>query len=271
MESSPNGPVSLVDAVGLYLNSLKKKTHGPKQQHVMRFAQWAGGDRLINELKPSEIDQFGQDTMGSGGGDQAVERLQEVKRFLSFAQKNGLIEVKLAQHLRVPRAGTKSRRAARQDEPDREVLSPSAHRQLLEEVEQKRAQRGPIAQEIRRAAADKDVRENAPLEAAREQLGLVESRIREIERTLESAIVVDPAARGKGSAVRFGSRVELEDMVSGRQVSYTVVSALEANPRESKISGASPVGQALMNKLPGQEVEVSTPRGKQRFKLLQVT
>ena len=161
MESSSNGPVSLVDAVGLYLNSLKKKD-GSKQQHVMRFAQWAGGDRLINELKPNEIDQFGQDTMGLGGGDQAVERLQEVKRFLSFAQKKGLIEVKLAQHLRVPRAGTKNRRAARQDEPERDVLSPAAHRQLLEEVEQKRAQRGPIAQEIRRAAADKDVRETPP-------------------------------------------------------------------------------------------------------------
>ena len=270
MESTPSGPVSLVDAVGLYLNSLKK-TDGSKQQHVMRFAQWAGGDRLMNEFKPSEIDQFGQDTMGSGGGDQAVERLQEVKRFLSFAQKKGLTEVKLAQHLRVPRAGTKSRRAARLDEPEREVISPEAYRQLLEEVEVKRAQRGPIALEIRRAAADKDVRENAPLEAAREQLGLVESRIREIERTLETAVVVDAASLGKGSAVRFGSQVKLEDLASGRQVSYTVVSAMEANPRESKISAASPVGKALMNKVPGQQVEVTTPRGKQRFKLLQVT
>lgn len=270
MESTPNGPVSLIDAVGRYLNSLKKKD-GSKQQHVMRFAHWAGGDRLMNELKPSEIDQFGQDTMGLGGGDQAVERLQEVKRFLSFAQKKGLTEVKLAQHLRVPRAGTRSRRAARQDEPEREMLSPDAHRMLLEELEEKRAMMGSIAKDIQRAAADKDVRENAPLEAAREQQGLVDSRIREIERTLETAVVVDPAAQGKGSAVAIGSQVKLEDLASGRQVSYTVVSALEANPRESKISGASPVGQALMDKLPGQEVEVSTPRGKQRYKVLTVT
>ena len=270
MESTPNGPVSLIDAVGLYLNSLKKKD-GSKQQHVMRFAQWAGGDRLMIELKPSEIDQFGQDTMGLGGGDQAVERLQEVKRFLSFAQKKGLSEVKLAQHLRVPRAGTKTRRAARKDEPEREVLSPEAHRLLLKEVEEKRTQMGAIAKEIARAAADKDVRENAPLEAAREQQGLVDSRIREIERTLENAVVVDPAARGKGSAVRIGSQVKLQDLSSDRQVTYTVVSALEANPRESKISGASPVGQALMDKVPGQEVEVSTPRGKQRYRVLSVT
>ncbi len=270
MESTPNGPVSLIDAVGIYLNSLKKKD-GSKQQHVMRFAQWAGGDRPMNGLKPSEIDQFGQDTMGLSGGDHAVERLQEVKRFLSFAQKKGLIEVKLAQHLRVPRAGTKTRRAARKDEPEREVLSPDAHRLLLEELEEKRAQRGPIARDIARAAADKDVRENAPLEAAREQLGLVESRIREIERTLENAVVIDPAAKGKGSAVAIGSHVKLQDLASGRQVGYTVVSALEANPRESKISGASPVGQALMKKVPGQEVEVSTPRGKQRYKVLSVT
>ncbi len=270
MESTLSGPVSLVDAVGLYLNSLKKKDHGSKQQHVMRFARWAGGDRLMKELKPSEIDQFGHDTMGLGGGDRAVERIQEVKRFLSFAQKNGLTEVKLAQHLRVPRTAAKSKRAVRQ-EPEREVLSPEAHGQLLEELEEKRAQRGPIAQEIRRAAADKDVRENAPLEAAREHLGLVESRIREIERILEIAVIVDPAVQGQGEAVRIGSQVKLEDLTSGREVRYTVVSALEANPRESKISGASPVGQALIDKIPGEEVEVSTPRGKQRYKILRVT
>ena len=184
MESILDSPVTLVDAVSLYLNSLKKKKEGYQQHQLMRFAQWAGGNRLLTDLKPSDIDQFGQDTMGMGGGEKAIERLHEVKLFLSFARKKGFIEVNLAQHLRVPRnSAKKPKSTSRSRDANKVVLSPEAYTQLTKEMKAKQAQREPIAQEIRRAAADKDVRENAPLEAAREQLGLVESRIREIERT----------------------------------------------------------------------------------------
>ena len=63
MESILDSPVTLVDAVSLYLNSLKKKKEGYQQHQLMRFAQWAGGNRLLTDLKPSDIDQFGQDTI----------------------------------------------------------------------------------------------------------------------------------------------------------------------------------------------------------------
>ena len=59
---------------------------------------------------------------------------------------------------------------------------------LQDELEKLKAERGPLAAQIRRAAADKDVRENVPLEAAREQLGHTESRIRTIEGTLTAAV-----------------------------------------------------------------------------------
>ena len=126
-------------------------------------------------------------------------------------------------------------------------------------------------QEIQRAAADKDVRENAPLEAAREQLGLVESRIRQIEETLRGAVVVEPSNRAPGQKVAVGSKVALKDLDSGREAKYMVVSASEANPLEGKISDVSPVGKALLTAIPGQHVEVETPRGKQRFRVLAVS
>ncbi len=269
MESTLDSPVTLVDAVSLYLNSLKKKKEDYQQHQLMRFAQWAGGNRLLTDLKPSDIDQFGQDTMGMGGGEKAIERLHEVKLFLAFARKKGFIEVNLAQHLRVPRTSTKSKSASNRRKANKIVLSPEAYIQLTKEMKAKQAQREPIAQEIRRAAADKDVRENAPLEAAREQLGLVESRIREIERTLETAVAIDPSTR-VGKTVRIGSKVTLKDLQSGRQVKYTVVSALEANPRENKISDASPVGHALIEKASGDKIEVVTPRGVQHYQLVRV-
>ena len=144
------------------------------------------------------------------------------------------------------------------------------HIELVSEVESLKAQRAPIAVQIARAAADKDVRENAPLEAAREQLGLVESRIRQIEEALRRAVIIDPSKRG-GKAVELGAKVRVKDVKSGRETLYTLVSATEAKPLEGKISNVSPVGRALLRRIAGQEVEVDAPGGKLRYRIMKVS
>jgi transcription elongation factor GreA len=262
-------PLTLLDAVGLYVSSLKSKSSGtPSQQELLRFAQWCGSDRAMSAIQPSVVEGYGARVVGVVGGAEVSERLKEVRKFLAFALKKGLIDQNLARHLRVPKA--KTSRAIRPGGEQQAIeLTAEGRAELESELESTRAKRGPLAVEVRLAAADKDVRENVPLEAAREQLGLVESRILEIERRLKAVVIVDPSKRGR--AIGMGSTVLLKDLGSGRETRYTLVSAYEAKSLQGKISDASPVGKALLSRTVGQEVEVTTPRGTIRYRIQRVS
>ena len=228
---------TVLDAIGIYAGALKTKdVQADLQKQLMRFGQWCGPERKLSDLEPSEIGQSAEHSNGTGNGIQTAERLQEVKKFLAFARKKGMIEQNLAQHLRIrkPRKRT-SLKSIRDRKADVIEMTAEGHAELLEEVERLRAERGPITEEIHKAAATKDVRENAPLEAAREQLGQVESRIREIDATLNFAVIVDPSQR-KGQSIQLGSEVVLKDGGSSRETRYTVVSASEAKPLDGKNS-----------------------------------
>jgi transcription elongation factor GreA len=267
-----NDSYSLLDAVGLYASSTRVKAdQNITHKQLLRFAQWCGPDRDISSLAPSEIGEYGEQWVGNGAGAQAIERLQEVKKFLSFAKKKGLTERNLAQHLRIRKSRARARSSKKSDGESKIELTPDGHSQLVAELEKLKAERAPIASEIRRAAADKDVRENVPLEAAREQLGHVESRIRQIEATLSNAVVVDARKRGRGQPINLGAQVRLKDLDSGRETSYTLVSVSEAKPLEGRISDVSPVGQAMLKRTAGQEIEVDTPRGSLKYRILRVS
>ena len=260
---------SIDQAAAQYVDSLKSKSKQARtQQELFKFAKWFGAGRSLSDLKPFEIGEYGEKLGARGAVLGAAERIGDVRKFLAFARKKGLIEDNLAQHLKLHKG--KGRTGARAEEPEKIEVTLAGHNELENELDDLRSQRAPIAKQIQRAAADKDVRENVPLEAAREQLGHVESRITQIESTLRSAIIVDSSG-GRREAVGVGSKVVLKDLESGRQKKYTVVSAIEANPLAGKISDVSPVGKALVSLTAGQEVEVDTPRGKQRYRILKVS
>jgi transcription elongation factor GreA len=112
---------------------------------------------------------------------------------------------------------------------------------------------------MQKAAADKDFRENAPLAAAREQKAHLDGRIKEIEAILNQAKII-----GEGqdiSKAKFGDTVVLRDLSSGKEFSYTLVDPREANPVKGKLSAASPLGKAILDKETGQTVEVAAPAG----------
>lgn len=264
--------ITLLEAIGVYVSSFKTKDDGnsPARQELLRFVHWCGAERAITDVRPPEIGAYGEQAVGVVGGSQAAERLQEVRKFLSFAKKKGLIEQNLASHLRIRKIKTRGRRDQRDNEQNIIELTPDGHSQLVDELSRLKAQRAPIAIEIGLAAADKDVRENAPLEAAREHLGHVESRIGEIESMLKIAVIVDTTKR-IGKAVSVGARVVLKDLATGRETKYMLVSATEANPLEGKISNVSPVGRALLGRTARQEIEVATPRGALRYRIVRVT
>lgn len=122
---------------------------------------------------------------------------------------------------------------------------------------------------MRRAAADKDFRENAPLEVAREQRGQLEGRIKELEEAVKSAIIIDEKQKVTPK-VSIGNRVALRDLVSGEELCYMIVSPREVDPLTGKISNASPIGKAIISRGEGEVVEVITPAGKFRYQIEQI-
>ena len=269
VESNPS--VTVMEAIGIYVTSLRtKESQSKAQQHLMRFVQWCGPDRALSDVNPSEVGEYGERAVGSSGGTQAVERLQGVRKFLSFARKKGIIEQNLAQHLRVRKGKSRSMRKSATSASNTVELTVDGHRELVSELERLYVEREHNAVEIRRAAADKDVRENAPLEAAREAQGQNSSRVAQIENTLKFAVVMDPS-RKIGKTVKVGTKVTLKDLATGRDTRYTVVSATEARPSEGRISDVSPVGKALMGRAAGQEFDVETPRGMLRYRIVRVS
>tara|TARA_A100001037_G_C14680151_1_gene426973 strand:+ start:138 stop:563 length:426 start_codon:yes stop_codon:yes gene_type:complete len=137
---------------------------------------------------------------------------------------------------------------------------------MTKQLAQLQDERVRIVQDIQRAAADGDVRENAPLEAAREAQGMTIGKIQEIEATLKVAVIID--AKGQDQTrVHIGSKVELTEIGSNKTVKYQLVEPNEANPLANKISIVSPVGSAILGHSLGDEVKVKTPRGEQVFKI----
>ncbi len=146
-------------------------------------------------------------------------------------------------------------------------LTPEGHERLVQELQTLKDQRPALTEEIRRAAADKDFRENAPLDAARERQGMVEGRIRQLEATLNTAsiLVTQDQSLDQAPLVRLGSRLALRDMATGQETSYQLVSPAESSPREGKLSIESPVGKALLGRELGDHVEIIVPRGTLTF------
>ncbi len=100
-----------------------------------------------------------------------------------------------------------------------------------------------LTSDIQKAAADGDVRENAPLEAARESQGMTIGKIKEIEATLKAAVVID-GSKSNSTTVQIGSKLELTEKSTKNSGKYQLVEANEANPLDGKISTVSPLGSA---------------------------
>jgi transcription elongation factor GreA len=120
-------------------------------------------------------------------------------------------------------------------------------------------QRPEIVRAIQQAREEGDLRENAGYDAAKHDQGFIESRIAEIEQLLRRVEVIDneAVAEGEVPTVRLGSTVAVE--IDGVEEVYTIVGAVEAKPREGRISNVSPVGRALLGRHPGQTVTIQTP------------
>lgn len=136
---------------------------------------------------------------------------------------------------------------------------------LENELAELKGRRGDIADKIAAARDFGDLSENAEYDAAREEQGLVETRIAEIEDILQNAELIQVSG---SSHVVLGNTVTLQS--AEKTVSYTVVGPVEADPLEGKISNESPIGQVLMGKVVGDEVVISTPKGEVSYTIANI-
>ena len=259
---------TLMNAVEDYVSGHRNGTE--RRQALARFLRWFGDDRLLTSLTPADLEAYSLDASAEtmGGSD----RIKAVRDFLQHARKTGIVDDNLSQHVKLRRPTRQSRaKSARPGAQEPEVvhLTAEGHAELLELVEHLKGEMAKNAKEIQRAAADKDVRENAPLEAAREYQGQLQARLLLTEDTLTKARVVDKDA-GDAREVRHGSTFRLEDVASGAVLEWTIVDPREADLMARKISTSSPVGEAVLGKRIGDEVEVAAPKGVMRYKLVHV-
>lgn len=152
---------------------------------------------------------------------------------------------------------------------ERLPITPKGFETLKEELGRLKAEMPKISQEIGIAREHGDIRENAEYHAAKEKQGMVAARIAELEDKISRAEVIDPTLLG-GSRVKFGAIVELEDVDSGKGVTYQIVGPDEANVEKGTISVTSPVAKALINKEVGDEVEVRAPGGTRTYEIVDV-
>ena len=260
--------LSLDEAVTMYLATLPPEQRQENQQELNRFVRWYGGDRLMSELGAREIGEYGESVSKSirSSVTDPAKKIEPIRNFLTFAKKTKLTAVNLAPNLRVSK--TKKGPAVKRsnNEPAQVHLTSEGHAAMKSELETLKDERPRVVEQIRHAAADKDFRENAPLDAAREHQGQLEARIRELEATIKGATIM----REKTSItlrIGIGCTVGLSDLTSGEQLHYTLVSPSESNPTKGKLSIASPTGKALLDQEIGTVVEVTAPVGTFRYRI----
>ncbi|MFH0738834.1 MAG: transcription elongation factor GreA [Candidatus Omnitrophota bacterium] len=149
-------------------------------------------------------------------------------------------------------------------------LTKAGYQKLIEELEHlKTTKRRQLARAVGEARAHGDISENAEYDAAKDAQGLNEKRIFELQEKLANArILEDDMPKDE---VLVGAKVKLLDLDSEEEIEYTLVSELEADYSQNKISVTSPVGAGLLNHKENETVEIKIPAGILKYKILKIS
>jgi transcription elongation factor GreA len=144
-------------------------------------------------------------------------------------------------------------------------ITAEGKKELETELTALKGRRGAVADKISDARDFGDLSENAEYDSAREEQGLLESRIAEIEDILLNADLIKGGSKTK---VSLGSKVELK--TGNKTMTYSVVGPVEADPLEGKISNESPIGLAVFGKKVGDSATITTPKGTVTYKIVSI-
>lgn len=253
--------VTLAEVAARYAETVKDSSRPSVVAELTRFVNWYG-DRPLAKMTGHDVALYAE-SLGPATPETA-KRAEYVRSFLVHLKKAGLLPVNLAPHMRL-RKSAKAAAAAPPPAATVVELTQEGVEALQAELEALKEQRMMVREEIRKAMLDKDFRENAPLDAAKDKQGHIEARIREIEAMLRHAVVVHGS--GHGGKVKVGTTVTVRSLDTGAVRRFAIVGPSEANAADGKISSASPVGKALLDSRVGDEVEVSAPAGVMRFRV----
>ena len=268
MSSEFQKPPTLSEAASQYLALLSGAQQRESQQEVNRFVRWLGSTRSLDRLFSHEVSTFAG-TLGTSTAN-PLKKLEPVKAFLAWAKKEGFTETNLGTSLRPAKSRLRDAPKVRKAGPDeRALLTQDGYQQLGEELENLRAERPRMAETLRLAREDKDFRENAPLDAARDQQAHMEARIRELESLVKRA---DVLGDGASESVRsqIGSTVVVRELDTGDELRFTLVHPREVNLAQGKLSIASPLGKAMLERAAGENIKVDAPAGVQHYRIQRV-
>jgi transcription elongation factor GreA len=150
-------------------------------------------------------------------------------------------------------------------------LTREGHEKLSNELKHlQTVRRHEISRQISEARGHGDLSENAEYDAAKEAQALNELKIAQLHGKLASARVM-PADNLPTDKIIIGSTTELKDLSDGEQFSYTLVSEVEADFSQGKISVSSPIGKTLLGHKKGDEVQIRVPAGMLTYKILSIS
>src|ERR1017187_3068729 len=192
------------------------------------------------------------------------EGVNERRRFVTYTKAHP----HLYSGVSIRRGDPRSRVGRSQCRDKPVLLTPEGQQKLEVELEELRTvRRAEIAERIKYAKDFGDISENAEYEDAKNEQGMVEGRILTLENMLRNAVPIEESS--ERGVVRIGSEVELKDEF-GKQV-FTIVGPAEVDVASGRISMESPVGKALIGHRNGESVDVQSPGGPRRVKIVRVS
>ena len=264
-----NGTPKLGQAITSYLSALPLSEREATARELGRFARWLGADTVVTQISPVDVSRY-QEQFPESSVD-VNSRLQPVKSFLTSLKSQKLTATNLGAHIRLRRTTTRARSAAEREQAEAGPIriTEEGFARLQQELEHlERTVRPEVTESLKSAFADKDFRENAPYDAAKQRLSEVQGRINDIRRTLSAASIYTSDST---DTVDIGTTVTLHSLVDDETVEFTIVGPGEVSPRAGRISVQSPVGKALFERPVGEIVEVQTPSGAHAYRIERIT
>lgn len=153
---------------------------------------------------------------------------------------------------------------------ERHPMTPYGYQQLKAELKKIREIDKPAnVKAIEEARAHGDLSENAEYTYAKEQQGFIYGREKEVEALIATADIIDPATLS-GDRVVFGATVQLLDVDTDEEITYTIVGENESDSKNGRVSITSPIARALIGKRTGDEAILNAPKGKRNLEILDV-
>ncbi|MCH5200679.1 MAG: transcription elongation factor GreA [Oscillospiraceae bacterium] len=150
------------------------------------------------------------------------------------------------------------------------VLTSEGLQKLKDELEElKSVKRREIADKIKVALSFGDLSENSEYDEAKNEQGIIEARIAEIEATLQNVKVLDSSDLST-EHISIGNKVVLKDLETNEEMELHIVGSKEVDMKSGKISDESPVGKACLGRTKGEVIDVEAPVGVLKFKILDI-